>query len=84
MLHASPLPFKRQPHKKVKNTQTIRWLLLTNCLSVFDHFVGLALEKMANYRTEAFDSLQLDPMATSLVSFSSCIISVKIVFPKRR
>ena len=33
----------RQPHKMVKHTQTIRWLLLMNCLSVFDHFVGLAL-----------------------------------------
>ena len=22
----------------VNHTQTIRWLLLTNCLSVFDHF----------------------------------------------
>ena len=28
----------------VKQTQTIRRLLLTNCLSVFDHFVGLALK----------------------------------------
>ena len=27
----------------VKFTQTIRWQLPTNCLSVFDHFVGLAL-----------------------------------------
>ena len=33
-----------------KHTQTIRWLLpgnylmLANCLSVLDHFVGLALE----------------------------------------
>ena len=34
-------PFKRQPHKMVKRTQRIR-LLATNCLSVFDHFVGLA------------------------------------------
>ena len=25
----------------VKHTQTFCWLLLTNCLSVFDHFVGL-------------------------------------------
>ena len=37
-------PFKRQPHKMFKHTQTIRRLLPTNCLSVFDHFVGLALE----------------------------------------
>ena len=28
----------------VKHAQTIRWLLLMNCLSVFDHFVGLALK----------------------------------------
>ena len=27
-----------------KHTQTIRQLLSTNCLSVFDHFVGLALK----------------------------------------
>ena len=27
-----------------KHTQTIRRLLLTNCLSVFDHFVGLTRE----------------------------------------
>ena len=37
------LPLKRQPHKMVKNTQTIYRLLPTNCLSIFDHFVGLAL-----------------------------------------
>ena len=28
----------------VKHTQTILWLLPTNCLSVFDHFVGLAIK----------------------------------------
>ena len=28
----------------VKHTQTIRRLLLTNCLSVFDHFMRLALK----------------------------------------
>ena len=28
----------------VKHTQTIRWQKPTNCLSVFDHFVGLALK----------------------------------------
>ena len=33
-----------QPHEMVKYTQTIRLLLTTNCLSVFDHFVGLALK----------------------------------------
>ena len=28
----------------VRHTQTIRRLLPTNCLSVFDHFVGLVLK----------------------------------------
>ena len=29
----------------VKHIQAIRLMLPTNCLSVFDHFVGLALKK---------------------------------------
>ena len=29
----------------VKHTQTFRRLLSTNCLSIFDHFVGLALKR---------------------------------------
>ena len=37
-------PFKRQHHKMVKHTQTIRRQKPTNCLDVFDHFVGLALK----------------------------------------
>ena len=40
------LPFKRQPHKMVKHTQTICHLVPANCLSVFDHFVGLALKEL--------------------------------------
>ena len=36
-------PLKRQP-KVVKHTKTVRWLLSRNCVSVFDHFVGLALK----------------------------------------
>ena len=34
-------PFKLQPHKMAKLTQTICELLPTDCLSVFDHFVEL-------------------------------------------
>ena len=30
----------------VKHTQTIRRLQPTNCLSVFDHFVGFALKRL--------------------------------------
>ena len=33
--------------KMVKLTQAIRRLLPTNCLSVFDHFVGLALKGLS-------------------------------------
>ena len=36
--------FKCQPHKMIKHTQTIRRLLPTNCLSLFDHFVGWRLK----------------------------------------
>ena len=36
--------FKHQSHKMVKHTQTICRQKLTNCLSVFDHFVGLVFE----------------------------------------
>ena len=43
-------PFKRQPHKMVKHTQTIRRILPTNCLSMFDHFVGLALKGLSSKR----------------------------------
>ena len=37
---------KHQPNKMVKKTQTIRWLLTTNCLSVFIYFVGLVLKEL--------------------------------------
>ena len=38
------LTYERQPHKMVKHTRTIPRQQLTNCLSVFDHIVGLALK----------------------------------------
>ena len=45
-------PFNRQPHKIVRHIKQFVWSiklsntrkLPTNCLSVFDHFVGLALK----------------------------------------
>ena len=40
--------FKRQPHKMVKHTKIIRGQKPTNCLSVLDHFVGLALKGLIN------------------------------------
>ena len=36
----------------VKQIQTIRRLLPTNCLSVFDHFAGLALKGLTFYVLE--------------------------------
>ena len=41
-----PQPSKGQPRKMVKPTQTISRQKPTNCLSVFDHFVGLALKTL--------------------------------------
>ena len=38
-----PELFKRQSHEMVKHTQTIRRQQRTNCVSVFDHFMGLVL-----------------------------------------
>ena len=38
--------FKRQPNKMVKHTQTKHRLLPTNCLRVFDHFVGLNFKEL--------------------------------------
>ena len=32
----------------VKHTQTISWQKPTNCLSVFDHFVKMALKGLSN------------------------------------
>ena len=46
-LYCKVQPFKRQHYKMVKHTQTIRWLLPTNCLSVVDHFAGLALKGLS-------------------------------------
>ena len=36
--------FKHQFYKMVKHTQTIRRLMPTDCLSVLEQFVGLALK----------------------------------------
>ena len=36
--------FKRQSHKILKHTQTIRRQQPKKCLSMFDHFVELALK----------------------------------------
>ena len=45
VLHIHLNPLSANP-TKWSNTQTICWLLPTNYLSVFDHFVGLALKRL--------------------------------------
>ena len=40
------LPFKRQPRKMVKYGQT-------NCLGVFDHFVGLVLKGLIKWKKDS-------------------------------
>ena len=45
----------------VKHTQIVRQLLSTNFLSVFDHFVGLALKTLnISKKNSAFISMILD------------------------
>ena len=51
---ARALPFKRQPHKMIENTQKIRRLLPANSLSVFDHFVGFALKGLIEVKRLTF------------------------------
>ena len=58
-IHINPL--SANPHKMGKDTQTICRLLPTNCLSVFDYFVELALKAL---------------MSLLLVSFFSCVVDL--------
>ena len=55
-----PQHFKHQPHKIVKHTQAICWLFLTNYLSVFDRFVGLALKRVTMFDRVLNRSLKCD------------------------
>ena len=76
-------PFKRQPHKIVKHTQTIHRLSPTNCLSVFDHFVGLALKglimirKQPQYTPPLFRNFEIDTPPTM---HRKVIISFEFLF----
>ena len=47
-------PFMRQPHKMVKHIQTIHWQQPTNCLSVFEQFVGLELKGLTPFRNNLY------------------------------
>ena len=50
---------KHQPQKMVKYTQTIRWQQATNCLSVFDHFVGLARKRLEHWQFDKFEEISM-------------------------
>ena len=52
----------------VKHTQTIRQQKPTNCLSVFDHFVGLALKGLKNCLSTADNSLTTNALSFLLPS----------------
>ena len=43
----------------VKHTQTIRRKLPSNCLSVFDHFVGLAPKGLSKYSKKESNYLKI-------------------------
>ena len=45
----------------VKHTQTIRRQHATNCLSVFDHFVGLALQGLKEMKEDLLKNLLTNP-----------------------
>ena len=53
----------------VKHTQTIRHLLATNCLGMFDHFVGMALKGLIHYQTSMKEFLSKWLMASKFQLF---------------
>ena len=58
---------------KWSNTQTIRQLLSTNCLSVFDHFVGLALKGLT---IELFFIMLQFNLIVTILQYVSLIIAL--------
>ena len=62
----------------VKHTQKIRRLLPMNCLSVFDHFVGLAVKglKMSHFLYENINSPRIKqlPRVGTSTSFEKRIL----------
>ena len=57
----------RQPHKMAKHIQTIHWQQPTNCLSVFDQFVGLELTGLTPFRTNLYRKCCLDEEFSKLL-----------------
>ena len=74
-------PFKRQPHKMVKHIQTIRLLLPTNYLSVFNDFVGLALKGLKLFMIK-FTALENETEKWSKKFMQIYCVSNKHIFLK--
>ena len=68
-----------EPHKMVKHPQTIPRLLATDCLSAFNHFVGLTLSCMMleNGRTYLKDFSVITTCSSKL--FKICYAFFKIM-----
>ena len=60
----------------VKHTQTIRRLLPTNCLSLFDHFVGSALKGLTYWKS----LLTINPLTDSFEHLLRHMVSGVIHF----
>ena len=54
----------REPHKLVKHTQIICRLLPTNCLSVFDQFVGFTLKGLKKVSNATNKTIHISPLNT--------------------
>ena len=54
----------------VKHTQTIRRHFLTNCLSVFDHFMGLMIKELTINSDLTFNFIALIFQSVSNVKFT--------------
>ena len=53
----------------VKHTQTIRQLLSMNCLSVFDHFVGLAFKRLKYRKRKLYVNPGVDDYFLNIKNF---------------
>ena len=73
--------FKKAYHKMVKQTQTIRWQQPANCLSMFDHFVGLPSLCWIAYGQiiHLFVEGLLPPIGTTPLCFKVCFFYVSEV-----
>ena len=63
-------------HRMVKHIQTIRRQFPTNCLSVFDHFVGLALKGLSEFLIPYGSFLEINILLTSMLLISILLTSI--------